>query len=287
LERLICSLQNPEPGDERITDILDRILPPEGKLVQYGRDPHQFAELRFPVGEGPFPLLFVIHGGFWLAAHDLHHISHLCAELTSRGIVTCSLEYRRIGQNGGGWPGTFLDVANGAQYFRRLMSRDRRVDPGRAAVIGHSAGGHLALWLGGRHRLPKGSMLGWSEKPWLTAAISLAGVADLRNVWDVDLGSGVVNRLIGGSPNQYPERYLEASPIELLPMGLRQILIHGREDDTVPIIQSERFVQRARAVGDNASLLSLDGVGHFELIDPESGAWDAVADSTFEVLGVK
>jgi len=128
-------------------DNQDRLAPLKKKVVQYGRDPNQLAELRFPPGEGPFPLLLVIHGGFWMAAHDLQHISHFCTELTSNGIVTCSLEYRRVGQKGGGWPGTLLDVANGTEYIRQLMSRDRRVDTGRVAVIGHSAGGQLALWL--------------------------------------------------------------------------------------------------------------------------------------------
>jgi dipeptidyl aminopeptidase/acylaminoacyl peptidase len=180
-----------------------------------------------------------------------------------------------------------LDVANGTEYFKQLMSRDRRVDMGRTAVIGHSSGGHLALWLGGRHRLPKGSVLHGNQKPWLTAVVSLAGVADLGNAWDLHLGSGAVDRLVGGSPSQYPERYSEASPIELLPMGLRQILIHGQEDDTVPIIQSERFVQRARAVGDKASMVPLEGVGHFELIDTESKVWDVVAGTALEVLRVR
>jgi acetyl esterase/lipase len=256
-------------------------------VLQYGRDSNQFAELQFPLGEGPFPLLFVIHGGFWLATYDLQHISPLCSELTSCGIVTCSLEYRRIGQEGGGWPGTFLDVVNGTEYFRQLLIQDRRVDMGRAAVMGHSAGGHLALWLGGSHRLQKSSALYVDQKPWLIAVISLAGVADLRNAWDLRLGSRAVDRLIGGSPNQYPQRYSEASPIEIIPMGLRQVLIHGREDETVPIIQSERFVQRAHDSGDKASLVPLDRVGHFELIDPKSEAWDAVAGSALEVLEIR
>ena len=270
-----------------MSDILHRVPPRRGKMVQYGGDPNQFAELRFPLGEGPFPLLFVIHGGFWSAAYDLQHISPLCAELTSYGIVTCNLEYRRVGQDGGGWPGTLLDVANGAEYLKQLMTQDRRVDTRRSAVIGHSAGGHLALWLAGKHRLPKGSVLHGNQKPWLTAVISLAGISDLSHAWDLRLGSGAVNRLIGGSPAQYPERYSEASPIELLPMGVRQILIHGREDDVVPISQSEHFVRVAGTVGDNASLLPLDKTGHFELIDPQAEAWDEVAESTLEVLGVR
>ena len=268
-------------------DSLDRTLLSKRMVLQYGRDSNMFAELQFPLGEGPFPLLFVIHGGFWLAAYDLQHISPLCAEIASCGIVTCSLEYRRVGQEGGGWPGTFLDIANGTEYFRKVLIRDRRVDVGRAAVMGHSAGGHLALWLGGSHRLPKSSALHVDHKPWLTGVISLAGVADLCNAWDLRLGSGAIDRLVGGSPDQYPERYSEASPIELLPMEIKQVLIHGRDDEIVPIIQSERFFQSARAAGDKASLVPLDGVGHFELIDAESEAWDVVASSAFEVLKMR
>lgn len=267
-----------------MSDILTRVPPAKGERVQYGMHPLQFAELRFPSGKGPFPLLFVIHGGWWLSAYDLTHIGHLCAKFTSYGIVTCSLEYRRIGDAGGGWPGTFLDVANAIEYFKGKLTRDVRVDIKRAAVIGHSAGGHLALWLGGKHMVPKNSVLYTGQNQWLIAAISLAGVADLPIAWELHLGDGAVGKLIGGSPDQYPERYVEASPLELLPMGLKQVLIHGRADEVVPISQSERFVQRAKAAGDGSSLVSLDGFGHFELIDPESRAWDAVAHSTLAAL---
>jgi acetyl esterase/lipase len=252
--------------------------------VHYGKDPFQFGELRFPSGPGPFPLLFVIHGGFWSAAYDLAHIGHLCKELTSLGIVTCSVEYRRVGNPGGGWPGTFQDIASATEFFRKELKEDSRVDMSRAAAIGHSAGGHLAFWLGGRHNIPGNSDLRLGEKPWLRAVISLAGVVDLREGWNLQLGSGSVGRLIGGGPERHEDRYREASPIELLPMKLRQVLIHGRDDPVVPISQSEHFVQRAKAAGDTPSMMALDGVGHFELIDPESKAWNAVARATFECL---
>jgi acetyl esterase/lipase len=269
------------------SDVLARTPPPSGQILRYGKEPFQFAEFRYPPGEGPFPLLFVIHGGFWSAAYDLMHIRHLCSELSAHGVVTCSLEYRRIGNPGGGWPGTFLDVSDAVEYFRGRMSQDPRIDLKRAGVIGHSAGGHLALWLGGAHRISKDSDLYRGQKPWLRVVISLAGVADLRAGWRANLGGGAVGRLIGGSPEKYPKRYLDCSPIELLPMGLRQILIHGRMDATVPIAQSEAFVQRAKAAGDDVSLVSLDKVGHFELIDPESHAWNAVASPSLAALGVE
>jgi acetyl esterase/lipase len=267
-----------------MSDILSRPVPTKGNRVQYGREPLQFGELRFPRGPGPSPLLFVIHGGFWSSSYDLSHISHLCESLTSRGIVTCSLEYRRVGNSGGGWPGTFLDVAAAADFFRQNLMKDPRVDLAKAAVIGHSAGGHLAFWLGGQQNVPEGSVLHAEKKPWLGAVISLAGVVDLRAAWDLRLGNGAARRLIGGDPQQYPERYDEASPIELLPMKVKQVLIHGRDDEIVPISQSERFVERARAAGDEPLLVALDGIGHFELIDPESQAWNSVAQATISVF---
>jgi len=267
-----------------MSDILTRAPPAKGKRVHYGPGPLQFAELRFPSGSGPFPLLFVIHGGWWLSEYDLSHIGHLCVKFTSYAIVTCSIEYRRIGDAGGGWPGTFLDVANAIEYFKDRLSRDARVDIKRAGVLGHSAGGHLALWLGGKHRIPKSSALHTDERQWLIAAISLAGVADLATAWRLNLGDGAVGKLVGGSPDQYPRRYQEASPLKLLPMGLKQVLIHGRADDRVPISQSERFDMEAKVTGDDSSLFSLDGVGHFEIIDPESSAWNTVASSTLAAL---
>jgi dipeptidyl aminopeptidase/acylaminoacyl peptidase len=268
--------------------VLERAPPPAGERLSYGADKLQFGELRFPPGEGPFPLLFVIHGGFWKAQYDLKHIGHLCAKFSSYGIITCSLEYRRIGDRGGGWPGTFLDIAEGVDFLFRRLAENPRVDAKRAAVIGHSAGGHLALWLGGRGKLPASSEISGSAKQGLplVAAISLAGVADLRMGYEQNLGGVAVRKLIGGSPEQYPRRYNEGSPIELVPMGVKQILIHGTQDDTVPLIQSERFYERAKDAGDNPSFHPLDEVGHFEVIDPESKAWQAVAKPTLEVLKI-
>jgi len=253
--------------------------------VQYGPDGLQFAELRFPPGRGPFPVLLVVHGGFWSAAYDLEHIGHLCANLTATGIVTCNIEYRRVGNPGGGWPGTFQDVAVAAEYLRKKLTQDSRVDPKRSAVIGHSAGGHLALWLGGRHWVPEFSQASALGERWPRTAISLAGVTDLAKGWDLRLGGGAVNRLMGGGPERYPERYAEGSPIELLPTGTKQVLIHGTDDEIVPASFSESFVEKARALGDDASLVTLKGVGHFELIDPRSNAWKTVASRIQAALG--
>ncbi len=270
-----------------LTDILERTPPTFDQKIKYGPDPHQFAELRRPKGKGPFPLLFFIHGGFWQSVYDLSHAGHLCADLTRNGIMTCNVEYRRIGDSGGGWPGTFQDVSRALDSILELFSQDHNHDLNRVVVMGHSAGGHLALWLVGRHRVEKSSPL-YSEHPHRVAkAISLAGVCDLRLGWKQRLGHGIITNLMGGSPDLYPDRYESGNPIELLPTGAQHILIHGIDDEVVPISQSDLFAARANALGDHVELHRLERVGHFELIDPESSAWSSFEGAVLSVLKSK
>ena len=153
----------------------------------------------------------------------------------------------------------------------------------RTAVLGHSAGGHLALWLASRHRISKASPLHSAQKYRLGSAVSLAGVCDLRTAWKQRLGNGIVAKFMGGTPDQHPDRYDAGSPIELLPTGTRQVLVHGTADNVVPVSQSENFVKRAEQIGEPATLDKLDGVGHFELIDPESDAWSAVVGAVLSL----
>ena len=131
---------------QRSRDILQLPAPDADERIPYSDPPLRFGELRLPAGAGPHPLAVVIHGGFWRAAYNLDHIGHLCAALGEVGVATWSLEYRRIGDDGGGWPGTFADVAAGADFVREL-SLSQSIDPERVVSVGHSAGGHLALWL--------------------------------------------------------------------------------------------------------------------------------------------
>jgi acetyl esterase/lipase len=267
-----------------LSSILNRTPPPFDLRIRYGNDPSQFADLRFPKGNGPFPLLFVVHGGFWQSVYDLSHIGHLCAAFTSNGIITCNIEYRRIGNVGGGWPGTFQDISLATRNILETMSPDPRFDHRRTAIIGHSAGGHLALWLAGSHRISKDSPLYTDQKLAFTSTVSLAGVSDLRLAWRQKLGHGIVSRFMGGTPHEHPDRYDSGSPIELLPTGARQVLVHGKADDIVPVSESEAFVEKAEMLGDRPTLVKLDSIGHFELIDPESEAWPTVANTVLPLL---
>jgi acetyl esterase/lipase len=169
-------------------EILDATPPPADVRLPYGTDPYQFGDLRIPKGEGPFPVVMNIHGGFWRAQYDLQHAGHLCAALTARGFATWNLEYRRVGNQGGGWPGTLDDIARGFLFFSQL-GKQYALDHRRNLVIGHSAGGHLALCLA-------------AHEPAVKLAVSLAGVVDLMRAWELHLSNDAVVELLGGTPRE-------------------------------------------------------------------------------------
>jgi acetyl esterase/lipase len=243
--------------------ILELAPPPPGEKIAYGPDEFQFGELRVPKSTGPHPVAIVIHGGYWRARYDLKHIGHMCEALTRDGFATWSLEYRRLGNPGGGWTGTFDDVKAGAAHLKKI-AKGKALDLTRTIAAGHSAGGHLVLWLAKQNAVE------------LRGVVALAPVADLRSAWELKLSNSVVNELLGGSPEKVPERYKSASPMEMLPLGVRQEIIHGDKDDVVPVTMSRAYGDAAVMAGDRASMLEVLGAGHFELIDPRSEAWHAV-----------
>jgi acetyl esterase/lipase len=242
---------------------LDNILqipPPEpGQRISYGDDPNQFGELRLPDGKEPHPLVIFIHGGFWRAAYDLTHAGHLCVALAQTGCAVWSLEYRRVGQPGGGYPGTLDDVRAGARRVTQIPGLDLQ----RVVVVGHSAGGQLALWLAAQ------------ETTALKAVVALAAVSDLRRGHALNLGSGAIEAFLGGSPAQCGDRYGLASPMDLLPLKTPQVLLHGTDDDTIPFELSEQFANASA----NARLVALRGAGHFEPIDPRTEYWPLVLEN--------
>ncbi|MGH2541399.1 MAG: alpha/beta hydrolase family protein [Ardenticatenaceae bacterium] len=245
--------------------------------LRYGSESLQFGDLRLPSGDGPHPVVLVIHGGFWRAKWDLSHMGHFCHALTAEGFATWSLEYRRVGNAGGGWPGTFLDVARGADFLGSLVQA-YNLDLTRVAALGHSAGGHLALWLAARRRLDPNSPLYLSDPLPLQSVIALAAVSDLRWASRHRLGDDglATHRLMGGPPTEYPARYDDGSPVELLPFGVPQHLLHGTADSAVPFELSRHYYDAARSKGDPVTLTSLPSTGHFELIDPASKEWTTV-----------
>ncbi|MEO6872248.1 MAG: alpha/beta hydrolase [Chthoniobacterales bacterium] len=244
-------------------------LPAPAKRITYGSGPQQFGELRLPKGAGPFPVVVIVHGGCWMAAFDYVYMTRLAAWLAERGVASWTIEYRRVGDEGGGWPGTFLDVANATDDLRNI-AKTEPIDLKRVYAAGHSAGGQLALWLATRARLPKESEIYRPNPLTIRGVLGLAAVTDL---YEYRKGSpeschGSVDQVMGGSPEKYPRRYAETSPEQLLPLGVPQVFIQGDDDPIVDPGPVRTYVEAAKKAGDRAELLALPNAGHFEASVP-------------------
>lgn len=261
-------------------DILGPKPPPADARVVYGSDPNQFLDLRLPAPKektkGPFPLVLNIHGGYWRAKYNLDHAGHLCAALTAKGLATANLEYRRVGNEGGAWPGTFADIRS-AFHFLVQNAQSHKLDPRRIVVMGHSAGGQLALCLA-------------AHEPSLTRAISLGGVVDLQRAYQLHLSNDAVVEFLRGTPAEVPDHYREADPMQLSIPHARQCLIHGSADDVVPPEFSRDYVttkqKRTGTAKEDAQFLEIAGADHFDLIDPRSKAWKQVEDVVLHFAAV-
>jgi len=250
----------------------------------WGADPLQLGELRLPPGPGPHPVAVLVHGGCWLSEYDRHHVGRLARALAEAGIATWSLEYRRVGDEGGGWPGTFEDVARGADRLRVLAERFP-LDLDRTIAVGHSAGGQLALWLATRSRLAPGDPLYATAPIPIRGVLGLAAVPDLARVHGLGVCGNVVDALMGGSPDAVPERYAAVSPAERLPIGVPVVLVDGGHDVWSELGDAAGFARAARAAGDRVELVPAPDSAHFEMITPESTTWPLVRDAALRLVG--
>lgn len=256
---------------------------PDGyERLSYGNHPLQFGDLRVPAGEGPHPVLVVVHGGCWRSDIPLDYIGRFSEALTAEGVATWTIEYRRVGNEGGGWPGTFNDVGAAVDHLR-VLADVHRLDLSRVVVAGHSAGGHLALWLGERHRLDDVSLAGRDPLK-VAGAVSLAGVDDLRRALADGVCGDVAARLVGGTPGERPDRYALVSPAELLPATVPQHLVNGSLDTIVPDTFGRAYADRAASVGTPAGLTLLPDAGHFEVVAPDADEWATVRDVVLGLL---
>jgi acetyl esterase/lipase len=240
-----------------MTDVLTRPSPPPDVVLRYGEHPDHVIDLRLPaIATGP--LVIFLHGGFWRAAFDRTHTGPLAADLASRGHPVACVEFRRVGQPGGGWPGTLDDVECALAALPTLVRP--HADPAGAVLAGHSAGGHLALLNAGT--------------PGLSRVVALAPVADLGAAHAAGIGSDAVAELMGGGPDDVPDRYARADPARRGPLPIPTVIVHGDADDRVPVSIADSYA--TSVAGDQCRLLVLPAVDHFAVIDPLSSAWPHV-----------
>jgi acetyl esterase/lipase len=268
----IAALALPRVSRRRlILDVLKR-----GRTFSYGPDRSQRADLHLPAGRGPHPVMVVIHGGSWQARYGRIVMRALIGDLTRRGWAAWNIEYRRVG-NGGGWPQTFADVAAAIDHLPEL---DAPLDLDRVSVLGHSAGGHLALWAASRARLAPGMPGRVEAEPrvLLRRAIAQAGVCDLAGAYRRWRG-GAVLALMGAGPEEMPDRYAGGDPLRLVPADVPVLLVHGTRDETVSVELSRAYERAARASGAEVELVEIEGQAgrHRAHIDPRGAAWAAVA----------
>lgn len=256
-----------------VPHVLERSAPPPTTTVRYGAGPDHVADVWLPApGSEHPPLVIVIHGGFWRARYGRSIAGPMSVALAGQGFVAAAIEYRRTGATGaraGGWPMTADDVRAAVEAVPGLVAAATGVTTSSTRLVGHSAGGHLALWAGSQAAVPD-----------LAGVVSLAGVSDLVRADELSLGrqadDGAVATLLGGRATEQPDRYAAADPVQLPPPDAPVVLIHGVDDDTVPVELSRRYAAYAAAAGGQVELVELPGIEHFGPIDPLSPAWPSV-----------
>ena len=237
------------------------------RAFKYGQFEAQEGDLYLPDATRP-PVVCLLHGGFWRMPYGREELAGIAQDIAAKGYAVWNIEYRRVGAPGGGWPGTFSDAALAVDHLATLVDEGIDLDLSRVIVAGHSAGGQLALCVSGRskhaHFRPS------RVQP--VAAAGLAAVSDLARAHQISAGNGAVHQLLGGGPDQVPDRYAAVSPIELLPLGVPQLIIHGAKDEALPIDLSRHYATTARASGDSVDYVALPDAGHMDFLDPNSEA---------------
>lgn len=241
------------------------------KTIAYASGSDHAGDLRLPSGPGPHPVAVLIHGGFWRHHWTRDTTEAIAIDLVGSGYATWNIEYRRVG-SGGGYPQTLQDVASAIDHLDDLAA-EYHLDLEHVVVIGHSAGGQLAIWAANRHRLASDDP-GAEPRVLPAAVVSLAGVTDLEVAESTNLGDGAVSGFLGKTPRNHA--YRVASPMQLLPADRPHLIVHGTNDDSVPISLAHSYVGAARRPGGQVEMMEIDGADHFDPISPDSNAWQAV-----------
>jgi acetyl esterase/lipase len=261
------------------SDLVDMAaeVPPPTEQISYGADPLQYGRLRLPEGSGPHPLVIAIHGGCYLSMFDIQHFGPFEQGLADAGYAVWSLEYRRVGDEGGGWPNSFLDVARGIDFARVLMARDDlNLDRERVFVTGHSAGANYAIWAAARPGIDAGSELYVEDPLPIEGVLGLAPAATISALQHGGVCGGVIDGLLGGSAEAFPERYDAVSPMRLMPEGVPQRLVIGTLDTGWAPAGRAYFDAATSDGSSNVTKVEAPESGHFEMITPGSSTWPLV-----------
>ena len=254
----------------------------------YGKEADQFGELRVPAGTGPHPVVILVHGGCWRAKYStLRDLAPMADAFKEMGVATWNVEYRRLGEPGGGWPGTYLDIGMAVDSLRSI-ARTYSLDLERVIVIGHSAGGHLAMWAAARRRLSPTSDLYVRNPLPLHGVINLAGTADMESFLPAEeqgCQGDVVEQMMGGKPSAVPRHYADTSARGMVPLGLREVTIWGGRDEIAPVSLGESYTAAAKQAGDPVRLMIFPALGHFEIASPGSSAWPSLVTEIRSMLG--
>jgi acetyl esterase/lipase len=254
--------------------------------IAYGAAPSQYAELFLPKGAGPFPIVFLVHGGCWQSSlGGIRQMHNMAGDLASRGIAVWNVEYRRVDEAGGGYPGMYQDI-NRAYDMLIAKAPTYHLDSSRIVAMGHSAGGHLVQWLAGRARLPKASPVYDPAPVHLNAVISLGGLADLHaqaeRIPDV---CGVQIAQLAGPPSAgRPDPLRDTSAASLIPNGTRTVLVNGALDTISPPSVATDYAAVARRAGDKADVVVLPDASHFDEVAATSPAWKLTLSEVLKAL---
>lgn len=252
----------------------------------YGSGPSQFGELWLPQAGAPAPVVVMVHGGCWQSSYGLDLMHALSEDLRDAGVAVWNIEYRRLGESGGGYPGTFADVGAAVDALRGLATT-HPLNLAKAVAVGHSAGGHLALWAAARPRLPANSPIASRDPLRLTGVLTLAGINDLAAYAENGPacgGAATIDRLTGASGRPADTAYTDTSPRALLPLGVPQIVASGSRDGIVPAEFGRAYAAAAKAAGDRAEEITIPSADHFALIAPGSSAWKTLRPQLLEML---
>jgi acetyl esterase/lipase len=269
-------------------DLLERPRPQPSTTLHYGENALQVVDLWRPAGAGPHPVVLMVHGGCWQTGiADRRIMNWIADDLRRRGYAVWNIDYRGVDRTGGGYPGTFLDATAAADALETYADQFQ-LDLDRLVAVGHSAGGHLALWLAGRPRLPAGSPLRAPNPLRIPHVISLGGLPDLEEAArppGSGCGNEVIPRITGEASASRPDPYADTSVPRLAPLGVDQVLINGMQDRIIPTAYAEGYAAPMRSAGDAVRVRMIDRTGHVELVAPETAAWAATVEEIARAIG--